>query len=92
MLEVVILFMICLIKYVIQKNPKKPRRFKSKCVQHDYRYKRIEVNININLMEQSVLQINGGMLNVDMTVKSIIYVKNKMFGILLHVIVKIKNI
>ena len=36
--------------------------------------------------------MNGGItINVDVRVKDIIYVK-KMFGILLHIIVKIENI
>ena len=55
--------------------------------------KHIHVNINVNLMEQNVIQINGGiMINVDVSVKNIIYVKKIMFGILLHVIVKMENI
>ena len=42
-------------------------------------------------MEENVIQINGGiMINVDVSVKNIIYVK--MFGILLYVIVKIENV
>ena len=44
-------------------------------------------------MEQSVIQISGGILiNVDVSVKNIINVKKIMFGILLHVIVKMGNI
>ena len=44
-------------------------------------------------MEQNVTQINGGILiNVDVSVKNIIYVKKIMFGILLHVFVKMGNI
>ena len=44
-------------------------------------------------MEQNVSQINGGiMVNVNVSVKNIIYVKKIMFGILLHVIVKMENI
>ena len=44
-------------------------------------------------MEENVIQINGGiMINVDVSVKNIMYVKNIMFGILLHVIVKIETI
>ena len=44
-------------------------------------------------MEQNVIQINGGItINVDVSVKSIVYVKKILFGILLHVFVKIKNI
>ena len=44
-------------------------------------------------MEQNVTQINRGItINVNVSVKHIIYVKNIMFGILLHVIVKMGNI
>ena len=44
-------------------------------------------------MEQNVSQINGRITrNVNVSVKNIIYVKKIMFGILLHVIVKMKNI
>ena len=44
-------------------------------------------------MEEIVIQINGGiMINVDVSVKNVMYVKNIMLGILLHVIVKIENI
>ena len=44
-------------------------------------------------MEQNVIQLNGGItINVDVSVKNIIYVKKIMFGILLHVIVKMENI
>ena len=44
-------------------------------------------------MVEIVIQINGGiMVNVDVSAKNIIYVKKIMFGIMLHVIVKIINI
>ena len=44
-------------------------------------------------MEQNLIQIIGRvMINVDTSVKNIIYVKKIMFGILLHVIVKMENI
>ena len=44
-------------------------------------------------MEQHVSQINGGItINVDVSVKSIIYLKKIMFGILLHVIAKMESI
>ena len=43
-------------------------------------------------MEENVIQINGGItINVDMSVTNM-YVKKIMFGILLHVIVKMENI
>ena len=44
-------------------------------------------------MKEIVIQINGGtMINVDVSVKNVIYVKRIMFGILLHVIVEMENI
>ena len=44
-------------------------------------------------MKQKVIQINGGItINVDVSIKSITYVKKIMFGILLNVIVKIEYI
>ena len=44
-------------------------------------------------MEENVIQINGGiMINVDVSVKNVMYVKKVMFGILVHVVVKIENI
>ena len=55
--------------------------------------KHISCKCNVNLMEQNVSQINGGiMMNVDVSVKNTIYVKKIMFGILLHVVVKMGNI
>ena len=51
------------------------------------------MNVNVDLMEENVSQINGGIIvNVDMSVKNIIDVKKVMFGIQLHVFVKIENI
>ena len=50
-------------------------------------------NVNINLMVENVIQINGGIpINVDVNVKNIIYVKNIIFGSLLHIVVKMENI
>ena len=44
-------------------------------------------------MKQNVSKINVGItINADVSVKSIIYVKMNMFGILLHVILKMENI
>ena len=44
-------------------------------------------------MPQNVNQINGGITtNVDVSVKQFMYVKMIMFGILLHVFVKMENI
>ena len=53
----------------------------------------ISWNVNVNLMEKIVSQINGGiMINVNVSVKNIVYVKKIMFGILLHLVVKMENI
>ena len=44
-------------------------------------------------MGKNVIQINVGiMMNVDVSVKNVMYVKKIMFGILLHVVVKMENI
>ena len=44
-------------------------------------------------MEEIVIQINGEiMINVDVSVKNVMYVKKIMFGILLHLIVKMESI
>ena len=50
-------------------------------------------NVNVDLMEKNVIQTIGGMtINVDVSVKNVIYVKKIIFGILLHVLVKMGNI
>ena len=50
-------------------------------------------NVNKNLTEEDVIQINDGItINVDVGVKSIIYVKKIIFGILLLGITKMVNI
>ena len=44
-------------------------------------------------MKQNVIQINGGIrINVDASVKSIIYVKKTMLRVLVHVFMKMGNI
>ena len=44
-------------------------------------------------MEETIIQMNGGtMINVDVSVKNVMYGKNIMFGIFLHVIVKMESI
>ena len=51
------------------------------------------MNVNVNLIEQNAVQINGGItINVDASVKIIIHVKKDMLGILVHVIVNMENI
>ena len=40
-------------------------------------------------MEENVIQVSGGItINVDLSVKNIVYVKKVIFGILLYVIAK----
>ena len=51
------------------------------------------VNINVDLIEENLYEINDGiMINVDVNVKNLIYLKKIMFGILQHVIVKMEKI
>ena len=41
---------------------------------------------------KNVIQINGGIIiNVDVIVKNVLYMKMTMFRILLHAVLKIKN-
>ena len=50
-------------------------------------------NVNVNLMLESVIRINNvTMINVDVSVKNIVYVKKIIFGILLYVVTKMANI
>ena len=49
--------------------------------------------VNVNLMEESAIENNDRIaINVDVCVKNVIYVKNIIFGILLHVFVEMENI
>ena len=51
------------------------------------------MNVNVALVEQNVIQINDEItINVDVSIKNIMYVKKIMFGILLNVIVRMENI
>ena len=44
------------------------------------------MRINVNLVEENVIHINGGItINVDVSVKNVMLVKNIIFAILLHV-------
>ena len=44
-------------------------------------------------MEENIIQINVGItINVDVSVKNVMHVKRIIFGILLHVVVKMENI
>ena len=51
------------------------------------------MNVNVNLMEQNLSQINGRVtINVDVSVKNIMYFKKIMFGIFLNVNAKMGKI
>ena len=51
------------------------------------------MNVNVNLMEENVIQINGrNTTNVDVSVKKAMYVKKIIFGILLHAVENMGNI
>ena len=79
-LKVVILWMIYLMKHVFQIEDLSLTVFNN-------------VNVNLDLLEEIEIQINAGiMINVNMSVKNVMYVGKIMFGIMLHVIVKMENI
>ena len=55
--------------------------------------KRITYVCKLDLIEENLTQINGGItINVDMNVKNVMYLKKLMVEILLHVAVKKNNI
>ena len=75
---------------------KQNRSFKTKHVQHDYRNKWI-TNFNeryiMRVYEENVIQISGRItINVNVRIKTMIYGENTIFGIFLHVVVKMENI
>ena len=50
-------------------------------------------NVNVNLMEENVIQINSGTtINVVVSVENVMYMKKIIFGILLHVAMKMENV
>ena len=51
------------------------------------------MNVNVNLMEENAIQINGGIsMNVIESVKNFICMKKILFEILINVFVKMENI
>ena len=49
--------------------------------------------VNVDLMEGNVTQINGETtVNVDVSVRNVMNVKKIIFGVVLHVVVKMENI
>ena len=58
-----------------------------------YKQSIYSANVNITLMEGNVIPINGEIvINLDVSVKNIIYEKKIIFGILLHIIAEMENI
>ena len=52
-----------------------------------------DANVIVNLVEENIIQVKSGKtMNVDVNMKTIIYVKNTIFGILIHVVVKIESV
>ena len=50
-------------------------------------------NVNVNLMAENEIQIKSEIIiNVDVNIKNIIYVKKIIFAILLYIFVKMVNI
>ena len=55
--------------------------------------KHISCEYKCRFDRKNVIQINGAItINVDVSVKNIMYVKRSIFGILLHVVVKMESI
>ena len=51
------------------------------------------MSVNVNLMEENVIQINGGItINVDEKKKNVMYGKKNIFGIILHVVANMEDI
>ena len=52
-----------------------------------------DANVIVNLVEENIIQVKSSKtMNVDVNIKTIIYVKNTIFGILIHVVVKIESV
>ena len=89
MLEVVILLMTYPVKFVFQTKTDDLNLSVSYMItgiNEPKALKTMYANVSVDLMEENVIQINGKItINVSMSVKSVMYVKKVMFGILLHV-------
>ena len=54
-----------------------------------YKQNKYRTNVNFNLMEENIIQIKSGItINVDASVKNMIYMRKNIFGILLHIVSK----
>ena len=52
-----------------------------------------DANVIVNLVEENIIQVKSSKtMNVDVNIKTIIYVKNTIFGILIHVVIKIESV
>ena len=52
-----------------------------------------KIYVNFNLMEENIIQIKSGItINVDASVKNMIYMRKNIFGILLHIVSKMVNV
>ena len=50
-------------------------------------------NVNVEIMEENLVQINGGItIDTDVSIRNIMYVKKFILEILVHVYVKRENI
>ena len=82
-LELLILLITYLIKVCVSNKPEDLNITKNT----------YHANVNVNLIEENLIQTKSGiMINVDVSVKNIIYVKKIISGILLHTVVKMENI
>ena len=51
------------------------------------------MNVNVDFMRKTLIQVNGGIaINVDVSVKNVIFAKQITSGILPHEVVKMENI
>ena len=58
-----------------------------------YKQNKYRTNVNFNLMEENIIQIKSGIkINVDASVKNMIYMRKNIFGILLHIVSKMVNV
>ena len=51
------------------------------------------MNVNVDFMRKTLIQVNGGIaINVDVSVKNVIFAKQITSGILPHEVVKMESI
>ena len=89
--------MIYLIKYVLQKNKKDLNIHVFSMITGKNEPKILTKDISCDCKcrfdGENLIQINVGItINVDVSVKNVMYRKKTIFGILVHVVVKMENI